>query len=225
MTILVLAPHADDEVLGAGGSIAKSAAAGERVVVAVMTGHGEEKHPLWPRESWDSIRKECRAACDILGVSELMFRELPAACLDHFPVWKINQVVAEVVQEVEPDEIYVPFPHDLHQDHQAISYAAIVAVRPYLPLGRKVKRVLAYEILSGTNLAPPYLPSFQPTVFVDISEHLERKLEAMRAYRSQLQPDNQPRSIEGLRALARLRGAHIGTSAAEAFVLLRETRP
>lgn len=223
MKILVLAPHADDEVLGAGGTMARAAAQGHRVVVGVLTGHGDKAHPLWPPETWDKIRAECRSACKILGVSDLHFRELPAACLDHVPTWHVNEVVAQLIHEVEPDEIYVPFTHDLHKDHSAIAYAATVATRPYLPNGQRIRRVLAYETLSETHLAPPYLyPAFQPNVFVDISSHLDRKLDAMQAYQSQLQADCLPRSLESLRSLARLRGTHIGVKAAEAFFLLRE---
>ena len=223
MTILVIAPHADDEVLGMGGTIARFARAGTRVVVAVMTGHGEEPHPIWPRTVWDSIRDECKEATDILGVSELVFDELPAACLDYTPGWKINKAVERLIERVAPQEIYVPFSYDLHKDHGAIAYAVTVAVRPYLARASNVKRVLAYETLSETHLAPPYLaPAFQPNVFVDITDTLDLKLAAMRAYRSQLQEDNLPRSIAALKALATLRGTHIGCNAAEGFVLLGE---
>lgn len=224
MTVLILAPHADDEVLGAGGIIARFATEGRRVVVAIITGHGEEKHPLWSPEVWTSIRAEAKVACAILGVTELIYRELPAACLDQTPAWQINKVISDIIKDIQPTEIYIPFAHDLHQDHQAIAYAALVATRPYLPLGRIVKRVLAYETLSETHLAPPYLfPAFQPNVFIDISAHLDKKLAAMCAYSSQLQSENLPRSVAALSALARLRGTHIGVDAAEAFILLRET--
>lgn len=224
MTILIIAPHADDEVLGVGGTISRFAAEGQRVVVAIVTGHGEGKHPLWSPETWTLIRAEAKVACALLGVTELIFRELPAACLDQTPAWQINKVISELIKDIQPTEIYIPFAHDLHQDHQAIAYAALVATRPYLPLGRIVKRVLAYETLSETHLAPPYLfPAFQPNVFIDISAHLDKKLDAMCAYASQLQSENLPRSIAALNALARLRGTHIGVDAAEAFILLRET--
>jgi len=210
MTALVLAPHADDEVLGVGGTIASLALA-------------EEPHPIFDESSWDVTRQECRAACDILGAEPPIFRELPAATLDNLPAWQINQTVAEVIDLVRPEELYVPFSHDLHRDHGAIDYAAAVAARPYLPRNRQLRRVLAYETLSETHLAWPYLtPAFQPTSHRDITEVLERKLDAMRAYSSQLQPDGQPRSIAALRALATLRGAHLGVAAAEAFVLLFE---
>lgn len=223
MTTLVVAPHADDEVLGMGGTIARLTQAGQRVVVAVLTGHGEDEHPLWQRGTWDAVRAEAAAATEILGVSELVFRELPAAMLDHHPGWRTNAAVDELVDEYRPEQLFVPFLHDLHRDHGAIAYSAVVAARPYLPRSRQLRRVAAYETLSETHLAPPYLaPAFQPQLFIDISSTLDLKLQAMAAYKSQIQPDGLPRSLSALQALATLRGAHIGTTAAEAFVVLGE---
>lgn len=223
MTILVVAPHADDEVLGVGGTIAKHCASGEKVVVAVLTGHGIDPHPLWPKENWDLIRQECLFAAKILGNVEVIFFELPAACLDVVPAWQINKVVVDLISDVNPSTIYIPFAYDLHKDHTAIAYAVNVATRPYLHVGKNLMRILAYETLSETHLAPPYLaPAFQPNVFNDISDFLIKKVDAMRAYKSQLQPDGYPRSLESIEALAKVRGAHIGAQAAEAFVLLGE---
>ena len=81
----------------------------------------------------------------------------------------------------------MPFAFDLHKDHGAIAYGVSVAARPYLASARNIRRVLAYETLSETHLAPPYLaPAFQPNVFVDVSAQIDRKLEAVRTYASQL---------------------------------------
>jgi len=223
MTILIVAPHADDEVLGMGGVISRFTSEGKSVVLAVLTGYGEEPHPIWPENYWLKIREECQNAAKIIGVDDIRFFDLPAACLDTTPAWKINKVVTQLISDVNPSSIYIPFEFDLHKDHGAIAYAVNVATRPYLPTARNVVRVLAYETLSETHLAPPYLaPAFQPNVFIDISLHLEQKLRAMTAYQSQLQPEGFPRSLTNIDALARLRGSHIGVRAAEAFVLLGE---
>jgi LmbE family N-acetylglucosaminyl deacetylase len=220
--ILVIAPHADDETIAMGGAIARYASEGHRVVVAVLTGHGNDGlHPIWPRSAWDRVREECQAACNVLGVDQLLFRELPAACLDALPAWQVNAVVAEILDEIDPDEIFIPFAFDLHKDHRTINYAVQVVARPYLDKNRKIQRILAYETLSETHLAAPYLePAFQPNFFVNIEKTLEKKLEAMQCYNSQLQLANMPRSIEALRALAVHRGTHIGCQAAEAFIIL-----
>lgn len=223
MTVLVFAPHADDETLGMGGTIAKYTSQGKRVQVAVVTGHGKEPHPIWSADFWDRVRAECGAAMNVLGCETPLFRELPAACLDAVPAHVVNKVISDLIAEVQPEEIYVPFAFDLHKDHGAIAYAVSVAARPYMSLARGIRRVLAYETLSETHLAPPYLaPAFQPNVFIDISDTIDLKIEAMRAYASQIQPDSMPRSAAALRALATLRGTHMGVAAAEGFLLLGE---
>lgn len=223
MKVLVVAPHADDEVLGMGGTIARMVDQGWEVQVAVLTGHGDKPHPIWDHGFWDIVRAECAEAQRILGCNPPIFRNLPAACLDSTPTHEINDVVSKLVAEVDPHEIYVPFPFDLHKDHGATAYGVSVASRPYLASAKNIRRILAYETLSETHLSPPYMTTaFQPNVFVNVTDQIDRKINAMRAYGSQIQPDNQPRSDAALRALATIRGTHIGVEAAEGFVLLGE---
>ena len=178
--VLVVAPHADDETLGAGGTIARHVLEGDTVSVVVMTGPGEEAHPIFSHDVWDTVREECRQACDHLGVHRLMFREIPAVLVPDRPVWEVNSEAAKVLDEAKPDVLYVPFPLDLHLDHRSIFYAFSVAWRPNSERGRRVKEVYAYETLSETNWNPAYLEqSFTPNVYVDISATLETKLKAM----------------------------------------------
>jgi LmbE family N-acetylglucosaminyl deacetylase len=221
-TALVIAPHADDETIAMGGSIARFVEEGQRVVVAVMTGHGPAgPHPIWPATAWDRVRAECLSACKVLGVDQVVFKELPAACLDTVPTWQVNAVVDEVLEAIEPDDLYIPFAFDLHKDHGAINYAAHVSTRPYLSRARSLKRIFAYETLSETHLAPPYLaPPFQPNVFINIETTLDKKIDAMSCYKSQIQSACMPRSLEAIRTLAAFRGNHIGCMAAESFILL-----
>ncbi len=223
MRILVLAPHADDETIGMGGTIALKREEGHEVFVAILTGHGEKKHPIWPPENWLKVREEAQQAAQILNISKLIFKELPAACLDHIPSWQINKEIDELIKEIKPEELYIPFLFDLHKDHNAISYAATVSARPYLDSSRFIKRIIAYETLSETHLNySNTCESFQPNIFVNISKSLDKKLEAMNKYKSQIQENNKPRSLDSIKALARLRGSHIGCYAAEAFLLLGE---
>lgn len=224
MCTLVIAPHADDEVMGVGGTLARKIHDNEKVVVAIITGHGDSgPHPIWPKKYWETIRCEAREAANILGGYEIIFQELPASCLDHTPAWKINSVVSDVIAQVKPTEIYLPFIHDLHFDHGKIAYAGQVACRPYLAVGKTLQKILYYETLSETDLAPPYMyPSFSPNVHVDVSQFLPKKLEAMACYKSQLQSSNSPRSLSLIEAKARVRGAYIGVHSAEAFFCVHE---
>lgn len=225
MSILVIAPHADDETLGMGGTIARMAAEGQDVVVAVMTGPGEEPHPLWPASDWDRIRDEARAAAARLGVTELIFGNLPAVCVPDRPVHEVNDVVAKLIARVDPEELYLPFYHDLHQDHSVIAYAALVHARAYRDAGRGIRLIAMYETPTETHLFPPQLkPPFAPSMWVDVSDTLEAKIQAWSYYQTQQHEGATPRSPEAVRALAVSRGAEIGVAAAEAFVLLRLRR-
>lgn len=219
---LVIAPHADDETLGMGGTIARKLSAGENVTVAIMTGHGAESHPLWPPEAWDVIRAEAAHAMLALGGANLIFRELPASCLSEHPAHDINAQVASVIAEVQPDELYLPYYHDLHQDHGALCYAGLVAARAYLPSSREIGLVAMYETPTETHLMPASLqPAFSPNHYVEITDTLGKKLDAWSRYKSQQQIGPTPRSPVVLTALAQWRGAEIGVAAAEGFIIVR----
>lgn len=220
--ILVVAPHADDETLGVGGTIARHAAEGDEVTVAVLTGHGGGSHPLWPPEIWQQVRAEAARATEVLGVHELMFEEIPAALVAEEPAWKLNQVTGDLVEKVRPRTLYVPFAFDLHKDHREIFHSLSVAWRTSSEAGRGIREIYCYETQSETHWNAPYLEAgFLPNRWVDISDYLAKKLEAAACYESQMRPSPDSRSIEALEALARWRGSQVGVAAAEAFVAIR----
>ena len=212
--ILVIAPHTDDEVLGVGGTMARLAAEGAEVCVVIVT-------QGYSAEEIESDRQEALAAHQLLGVKQTIFLPLPAANLDTVPHRDINRHLNEVIQNIQPEVLYIPFTGDLHVDHQKVFLSALVAARPNRPGAPRA--IYAYETLSETNWNAPYLaPNFVPNVFVDISSYLETKIQAMQRYASQIKPFPNERSEESLRALATLRGSTVRCFAAEAFVLVRE---
>ena len=215
---LVIAPHPDDEVLGCGGTIARLAAMGRHVEVVIAT---QGKPPRFDTSQVERVQAEARQAHELLGVARTHFLDFEAAALDCLPRAELNEGIAAVVAESRPDTLFLPFLGDLHFDHGLIFEAAMVAARPvgaHYP-----RRILAYETVSETNWAAPYLtPPFQPHVFIDISEHLDQKIEAFGCFESQVRPFPNERSFETLRALAQVRGSCVSRRAAEAFVLIRE---
>jgi LmbE family N-acetylglucosaminyl deacetylase len=218
MTVLVIATHPDDEVLGCGGVIARHADQGHEVHVLVVTRGIPE---LFESEQIETTRQELRNAHKILGVSGVTFLDFPAPRLDMVPGNDLADAIAGVIRQLKPQIIYMPHRGDIHGDHQATYWATLVATRP---INRNpVRRLLCYETLSETEWgAPTGDQVFVPTVFIDISSSLERKLEAMACYRSQLKQPPHPRSLRSIEALARLRGGTVSLDAAEAFMLVRE---
>ncbi len=219
MTILVIAPHPDDEVLGCGGTIRRFANEGHAVHVAIVT---RGWAPLFPDEQVAQVRAEAEAASKVLGVSGLHFMDLPVTKLAHMPEHELNGTVSHIIDQTQPNWVFLPYRSDLHEDHKQIFDAAQVALRP-LPNRMNVERILCYETLSETHWhAPQAEPSFTPQTYIDITSTLKTKLEAMQAYKSQLREAPNARSIESIKALAKFRGMTVHRMAAEAFVPLRE---
>lgn len=216
--LLVIAPHPDDEVLGCGGTIARYAAAGHAVHVAIVT---TGMSPRYDQQDVGRVRAEAARAHALLGVTETHYLDLPAAELDRVPHADLNAVFDRLVEEIRPRTLFLPFLGDVHLDHQLVFRSVMVAARPkadhYPP------RLLAYETLSETNWSAPYVePHFQPNLYIDIVDTLERKIAAFRCFESQCRSFPDERSPEALRALAQLRGATVRRHAAEAFVIVRE---
>jgi len=216
-TVLVIAPHTDDEVLAAGGTIARFSHEGAKVTVAVLTGGFP---PDFPEGMEDHIREEAAVAHEILKVSETVYLDFPAAALDMVAHRELNRAMGELYHRVNPDYLLLPFLGDVHRDHQAAFQSSMVMCRPNG--NHRPRSVLAYETVSETNWnAPPVTPGFLPNTYVDISNYLELKMKALAAYASQMHPFPHERSLETLQALAKLRGSTVGVRAAEAFITLR----
>jgi len=213
-TVLVVAPHPDDEVFGVGGSILKHLAGGDAVHVVICT-RGEESR--FGAEQVARVQAEARKVHAFLGVTGSHFMDLPA----DIPSADINAALEAVFRTAKPNTIYVPHAGDLHRDHQLIFQAAMVCSRS--TGDDHPSRILAYETVSETDwFAAPITPAFIPNVFVDITPYLDKKLKACAMYESQIQPAPHQRSIEALRALSITRGHTVGFNNAEAFMLVRE---
>ena len=220
MRVLVIAPHPDDEILGAGGTIAKRVAAGNDVYVCVVT---KGPKTLFKEELVEQAREECRKADKKLGVIETFFLDFPAVMLETVPRYELNGKISEVIQRIKPEEVYIPHRGDMQLDHQMVVDAVMVAVRPrgdYFP-----KRVYAYETLSETGWnIPNTMNDFIPTVYEDISRTFSLKMESMNMFKSQLGVFPNARSLEAIEALAKFRGSTVNVEAAEAFTLIREIK-
>lgn len=220
-TILVLAPHADDEVLGCGGTIAKHAENDDKVVVGVLTNAAVGAPQSYSEKDVLSTRGEALRAHRLLGVHKTIFLDFPAPALDQYPQYKMASAISDILSEYKPDVLYVPHKGDLHHDHGAIYNAALVAARP---IGSySVKQIYSYETLSETEWGHPTPDMvFVPTSFNVLSAlHLKKKLAAFACYKSQLYDEPHPRSLKSIERLAGYRGSCVSRAQAEAFMLVR----
>lgn len=219
MRILAVSAHPDDETLGCGGTLLAHAAAGDEIAWVVAT---QAHEPAW---SGDTIARKA-AEVDAVGAAygaAVTRLGLPTTQLDAVGSSELIRALAPVIEAFRPEVVYTVHPGDVHTDHRALYTALMSVLRPPRMRVLGVRRVLAFETLSSTDAHPPALASqFRPTVYRDISEHLERKLEVMALFESETQDDPLPRGPSAIRALARWRGATIGVEYAEAFELIRE---
>ncbi len=211
MKVLVFAPHNDDEVLGVGGTIRRHIKVGDEVTVCEVT-----SGPMYK-----TLQMEAKKAHALLGVKESIFLNLPVSELADRPKTELNDRIGNVIKKLEPQIVYIPFIGDMHLDHRYVTEAALVAVRPVNDC--PVRKVYMYETLSETGWNLPYGErNFTPNVWVDITDGIDEKISAMKCYESQIKDYPNPRSEEGIRALAMFRGSTVGYAFAEAFMLVRE---
>lgn len=198
--ILALAAHPDDVEIGCGGTLASYVERGAEVHLFVATEGG--------RGGDMSVRRdEQEEAARILGVKQVHWGEFDDTNLPT-SANQLIQAIDELIEEIKPLIVFVNHHDDTHQDHRALALAAYSAAR-YVP------NVLAYETPTSNN--------FDPKVFMDISDTLERKAEALKAHASQVERTN----IQGLDIVeialstAHFRGIHGRLNSAEAFVPVR----
>lgn len=218
MRVLVVTPHMDDEVLGTGGVIARHVSQGDEVHVCFIACRVYNHR-------FDEARNQLEAECamrakDVLGYKEAHFLNLPDERLDAC----LQDIIIPLEQKVEalaPEVVYLPHRGDNNQDHRAVFQAAQVVFRPVAT--PYLRRLLCYEVPSSTEQSPP-IPeaAFLPNYYVEISQQLERKLQALACYGTELRSFPHPRSPDGIRILAGYRGMASGLQAAEAFMILRD---
>ena len=214
--ILVVAAHPDDEVLGCGGTMARHASNGDKVHVLFMSaGVGSRENV---KNDEINERRICaKQASKILGSQSPQFLNFPDNRMDSISLLDVVKSIELVIQEIGPDVVYTHHIGDLNIDHQITHKAVLTACRPQPE--SSVKEIYSFEVLSSTEWSTnnPFIPNY----FVDISDTLELKVSAIKAYNSELRTFPHARSIESIKALAKYRGASMGIRAAEAFKVER----
>ncbi|WP_341885435.1 PIG-L deacetylase family protein [Synechococcus sp. UW140] len=224
-SVLVVAAHPDDEVLGCGGTIARHADAGDQVRVLIVaegaTSRQQHRVRNQASDELSALAQSAQKAGAILGAQGVELLDLPDNRLDSLDRLDLIKQIEERIARHQPQVVYVHHAGDVNIDHRRLHEAVVTACRP--TPGQPVRRLLSFEVASSTEWQPPCsAPAFQPNWFVDISAQWLRKREALEAYISEMRPWPHARSFQAVEHLARWRGAQVGVEAAEAFCLLRQ---
>ena len=222
-TLLVLAPHPDDEILGCGGLMAKVKSLGGKVFV-IMFAVGNVKQ-IGGESSTDKRTKEVAKVMAHMNVDgyEIVYMDDEIHLkLDMMPRKNLIDIIESKskfsINNIDPDIIAIPSLACQNQDHEAVYHAAFTACRPRVKEGlNNAINVLVYEQVDNLWTSRGFKPNF----YVDISEHLDIKIEALSLYASQMREEPNLRSIENVRRFSKLRGTEICAEAAEAFECCR----
>lgn len=223
MSILIIAAHPDDEVLGCGGTISKLVSQNKQIFVAIL-GQGLTSRKNDPNETSQKeiskLKSQSKNAMEFLGVSDLHMFDFPDNRFDTVPLLEIVKTIEDLVKKIQPRIIFTHHAGDLNIDHTITHRAVITATRPMNDC--PVKEILAFEVPSSTEWSFEETNQFVPNYFIDITGHLDRKTTALNYYTSEIQQFPHPRSNRYVEALAEIRGSAVGRQHCEAFSLIRK---
>lgn len=210
--------HPDDEVLACGASLAKHSAQGDDVRILILA-TGLTSRGAASDDQLENLKNDARNAAKKMGVDHVAFGGFPDNAMDSVPLLEVVKSVEAFLTDHPATVIYTHHMGDMNIDHQVTARAVLTAARP-LPGGTDLT-ILAGEINSSTEYAPPPMQPFTPTEYHNVERTLDAKIKAMAAYKGELREWPHPRSLKALEHQAKNRGAQAGMEAAEAFMTLR----
>ena len=216
MKVMVVSPHPDDETLGAGGTICRFLDEGHQVywlnVTAINAGMN------FPQDMIECRKQQLEKVQAFYGFTNVYHLGLPTTKLESIDSSEAINKISKIINQVEPEILILPDYNDAHSDHKVVFEWCHACTKTFrYPF---VRQVLTMEILSETDFGKPYSP-FIPNYFVDISNYMDKKIEAMKIYDTELGKFPFPRSVKNMEALSTLRGAMCGVQYAEGFRLIK----
>jgi LmbE family N-acetylglucosaminyl deacetylase len=219
--ILVIAAHPDDEILGCGGTIAKLVSEGYEAYTLILgegiTSRDQKRNVSKRKKGLQKLKQEAIEANKVLGVKKVFFHNFPDNRFDTVPLLDIVKVIERIKNDIKPNIIFTHYEKDLNIDHQITYKAVITATGPLKD--EPVKEIYSFEVASSTEWGYPL--TFSPDLFFDISQYMDKKLSAMKEYKSELREYPHLRSLEGIGLNAELWGMKSGLKYAEAFKSVR----
>jgi LmbE family N-acetylglucosaminyl deacetylase len=221
-TVLVVAAHPDDEVLGCGGTMSRLVHEGNNVFTLIL-GEGvtsrDSKRDQGKRvEELGELKTEMVEANKCLGVEKVIGLGFPDNRFDSVALLDIVKAIEKVKTELQPEIIFTHFQYDMNVDHQVTYQAVLTATRPMV--GECVKEIYSFNVLSSTEWAFPQ--KFSPDLFVNIEDYVDKKVGAMAKYISELREFPHPRSLEGIRLSSKYWGMQVGFEFVEPFMTIRK---
>jgi LmbE family N-acetylglucosaminyl deacetylase len=225
--ILIIAAHPDDEVLGCGATASKHVDRGDDVYCVILgegiTSRTNKTTTDCRIDNISELHNQTLQAAEIIGIKEVFFSNFKDNRFDSLNLLDIIKEVEKHLTKINPDIIYTHHEFDLNIDHRRTFQAVITACRPCNP--NSPSQIFSFEILSSTEWqSKDKKNAFFPNSYIDVSKQLERKISAMKAYKSEIKKYPHSRSPEGIEILTKYRGIECGLKSAEAFMLIRNIK-
>lgn len=204
--ILVIAPHADDEVLGCGGYLLHQARLGAEIKVVVGTIGGSDR-----RQNFQIRLNEFEEVCSEIGCNGKFLFADKDAVLDTLPSLTVTSMIDKEIDAMRPDEIFINY-RSRHQDHIKMYDCAMASIR--LREGYMPKLIALYEypfVTDGLDIVRG------GKVYHDISDDIDAKVRLFSLYKSQVKESPSPLNENGIKSLAAIRGLECGMAYAEMF--------
>ncbi|MCQ6265564.1 PIG-L family deacetylase [Fictibacillus sp. WQ 8-8] len=215
--ILIIAPHSDDEVLGCGGLIERACRLGNHVkVVIAALGETTFIHSGM-KVTADIRKKELSDALSFLGCEdyEVLFED-KEGILDTIPQKQLVSKIDDILMSFKPSMVFIPYP-SFHQDHKALFHACMASLRPQPHLNYKLIAMYEYPLIVWQY---PRINN-AGELFLDLSEKIDMKVEAMKMHVSQIRESQHLISPESIKKWAEKRGMENGSQYAEKYYILR----
>jgi len=218
-TILIIAAHPDDEVLGCFGTVAKMINKGYEAYTLILSG-GKTSRGEVEQKELDELKNEMFEANKLIGIKEVFQANFPDNAFDSVPLLTIVKKIEEIKDKIQPSIIFTHHIGDMNVDHQITHKAVLTATRPMKD--ECVKTIYSMEIPSSTEWNSfSKETAFVPNVFFDVTETIDKKVEAMSLYQSELRKYPHPRSLDFIKELAKTNGIKVGLNYSENFMLIR----
>ncbi len=210
MKVLFIVAHPDDELLGCGGTLIKHIEQGDQVYVCVVTAPTE---PRWDKE-YIIFKEFAQKAVDkFLGITIRYNLDYPTARCNIVHNLKFNTSIGNIINDVNPDIIYTHGSGELHIDHQLTFTACLVETRT----PKRIK-LISFETTESYQYDKPFAPNY----YVDITPYIDKKIEALQIYSTEIMEYPHKRSAIGIKNLSMKRGMEMGVEYAECFKIIRD---
>jgi len=211
---LFVSPHPDDEILGCGGTLLKFKDLNFSLNWLIVTDLDKKDNYFSKR------RKEISEISKKIKFDRISNLKIPTKKVDQVKKEILINKFSKIINIIKPEILFLPFINDPHSDHRIVAESFNACIKSFrFPF---FKKIMMYETISETTHNFIYSRKFNPNIFIDISNYLDKKIELANVYKSEIKKHPFPRNDESIKSLAILRGVQSNCKYSEAFELVYE---